>query len=321
MDDDPSLNPAQQKILREVSTRLMGALTELAVLREKAYSVDSTPDQLRRHTQEFNRCVPDNLISQSFRAADKAGIDLRILGEAFSGFREAYPSSSACDGTRPMTLGMISHAGSMLQSLLYPLMPLQADMILHRVEKGLKTLSDLDKAGWGLFGTRLAWSVLLTQPGILNEANPNQELLSPSLVHRLAMVPLHHCVGQVTRPKDLRQLEKNLAKLPPGYAPHGPWPEDLLVFSQIYWEPIHTQPFYEGNHRTGWILANQWLLRNCGAYIPWDQTLEDQVREIRSFEGRKFPLPFNLNEIIRHKQRAKELASSLENKVQLVSDV
>jgi hypothetical protein len=321
MSEDPQLSTAQQQILRTVSTSLIQALTQLAEKREKASNTESTRDQVRRHTQDFTKCLPEDLIARSFVGASEAGVDLKILNQAFLEFRNTYLQSGCRDGSTPMVHNLIARAGSMLQSTLYPLLPIEADMVLVRVEKGLQSLIELDKGGWSLFGARLAWSALLTQSGILRDAGPHHELLSPSLVHRLAMVPLHQSQRQVTRPKALKQLERDLATMPPGSAPGGPWQKDLLVFSQIYCEPIRTQPFYEGNHRTGWILANQWLLRNCRAYIPWDQTLADRLREISNFSGSTIPLFSSLLESRHYRALPRKLSELLEDKVQLVDDV
>jgi hypothetical protein len=327
IEDDSKLQPAQQRVLREVARKVMGALVRLGETREAASTTESTPEQRYRHASDFLECFPLNLIQPQVTQAQAARLDLSYVDKALEEFRLEYLQTRCSDGSTPMPAHMIGKAGSILQSVLYPALPVEADMVLTRVERGVRSLESRDRDGYVMFGTRLAWSVMLMQPDILNPSGPRQgqPLLDPKLVHRLAMVPLHQSVEQVKKPAEIRKLDRFIASLPPGSGSDGPWQEDLQVFSQIFHQPIYTQPFYEGNHRTGWILANQWLLQNCGAYIPWDRELSDHLKDIARFKGSDLPFAPNFVESYfryRHQKVVPQrFAEHLEEKVQLVKDL
>ncbi len=327
MDDDSKLQPAQQRVLREVAHKVMGALVRLSEKREAASTTESTPEQRYRHACEFLECFPENLIQPLVTQARAARLDLSNVDRALSEFRNEYIRTDCSDGSTPIPAHMIGKTCSILQSVLYPALPVEADMLLARVEKGVQSLEGGDRVGYLMFGTRLAWSVLLMQPDILTLRGQRQgePLLDPKLAHRLSMVPLHQSVEQVKRPDQLKKLERFLASLPRGSGRDGPSQEDLQVFSEIFSQPIHTQPFYEGNHRTGWILANQWLLQNCGAYIPWDRELSDHLREVSCFNGSNLPFAPNfVEDYFRYRHQKvvpQKFAERLERKVQLVEDL
>lgn len=327
--DDPALVDKQRAILREVSDRVLSALITLCKEREASSSTEGTEAQVQRHLALFDDLFAPDLIERSMQGAKAVGVDLDVVNEAYAEFRENYRNMGCSNGSTPLIYPLIGDACSIYQSLLYPILPLRSDLLLHQVDQGLQTLSDKDPAGFVDLGTRLAWNALVCQTGILDSGSLNRDSpsLSPEVLHRLAMVPLHKSEQQVVRPRALKALERALAVKPESAGRDlGPTDKDLESFSRIYHLAVHKQPFYEGNHRAGWILANQWLLKNCGAYIPWDQDLEDKQNALPVFDRES--LLFRAPEIVlsilkvgHDKKNVRQFTDELYSKVRLLADL
>ncbi len=327
--DDPTLVDKQKTILREVSDRVLSALVTLCKEREASSSTEASEAQIQRHLALFDGLFPPNLIERSMQDAQAVGVGLDVVNEAYAKFRENYRNMGCSNGSTPLIYPLVGDACSIYQSLLYPILPPRSDLLLHQVDQGLKTLSDKDPAGFIELGTRLAWNALVCQTGMLDSESLRREhsLLSPEVLHRLAMVPLHNSKQQVVRPRALKALERALAVGPdsPG-RDLGPTDKDLESFSRIYHLAVHKQPFYEGNNRTGWMLANQWLLKNCGAYIPWDQELKDKQNALPAFDRESLPffapeMLLGLLKVGHDKKNVRQFADELYSKVRLVADL
>lgn len=327
--DDPALVDRQRTILREVSDRVLSALVTLCKEREASSSTEANEAQVQQHLALFDDLFSPDLIERSMQDAQAVGVGLDVVNEAYAEFRENYRNMGCSNGSTPLIYPLVGDACSIYQSLLYPILPLRSDLLLHQVDQGLQTLSDKDPAGFIELGTRLAWNALVCQTGMLDSDSLSRDtqLLSPEVLHRLAMVPLHNSQLQVVRPRAFKALERALAVKPESAGRDlGPTDKDLESFSRIYHLAVHKQPFNEGNHRTGWMLANQWLLKNCGAYIPWDQELEDKQSALPAFDRESIPFPapeivLSLLKVSHDKKNVRQFADDLYSKVRLVADL
>ena len=328
LSDTPDLFDKQRAILTTVSNRVLSALVALSKEREASSSTEVSEAQTAKHLAQFDRLFPSDLIARSLEEAQRAGVNLSVVNEAFTQFREHYRKMGCRTGSTPLIHPLIGGACSIYQSLLYPILPIRSDLLLHQVDQGLKTLSDKDPSGFIELGTRLAWNALACQPGLLDPDSPGRNIpsLAPEVLHVLVMVPLHDCKQQVLRPRALKALGRALNVKPASSKrAFGPSDKDVETFSRIYHLAVLHQPFYEGNHRVGWMLANQWLLKNCGAYIPWDQELEDKQNALPAFDRDGFmPAPeilVSIFKVAHDKKNMRQFTDDLYSKVRLVADL
>jgi hypothetical protein len=329
LSDAPELFGKQRAILKAVSDELLSAIVALSKEREASSRTEASEAQTAIHLKRFDSLLPSDLIGRSLEEAQAVGVDLSVVNQAFTGFLESYRRMECRTGSMALPYPLLGEASSIYQSLLYPILPINSDLLFHHVDQGLKTLSDKDPSGFIELGTRLAWGAIACQPGLLDRDYLDRNIppLKPEVLHLLVMVPLHRCERQVVRPRALKALERAIKAKPERSVRNlGPSDKDMETFSRIYRLAVLHQPFYEGNHRAGWMLANQWLLKNCCAYIPWDQELEEKQNALPGFDNE---ILLNLApEIVLNRFRAthdeknvRRFADAIYSKIRLLEDL
>jgi hypothetical protein len=288
MEDAPRYTGPQGAVLRDVRDSILRACVQLCQERDAAATTESDENQRISHLTEFRKAFPRGLLSDLQVRGTRAGLDLSQIASALEDFCDSYESGPWSDGSTPLNPVMLNKICSIIQSCLYPIMPVEADTLLEHIEQGFKTRSIRDTDGALELGMRLAWGYLVTQPRILERRSSGavgSKFLDPQAVHMLATIPLSPGSAQPRSKGHLKHFQGILDSVRAGSKGRPLMHDALLTFSEVLTKTCLTQPFCEGNHRTGWILANDWLLKAHGCYIPWNDRLGASFKDVCNYSG------------------------------------
>jgi len=234
-------------------------------------------DRVQSNEALCSQYSPETIVQR----AAAADVDLTVFGNRLRTFQSgflAWQKSIPGNPGETELRTMVCSLGAILDANL--LNTAQREL-LRVLEDDFKNALHVDE--WTRLGMITAFRELLVnrnvseQTGVESPPKPRFPSISILDLNELVLVPFD-LAGRPPQQKREFQLHNQWLSSLNEKRPALLGEHHLNIALSIYLRSVAYQSLYDGNNRTGWILANDWLINQHGAYLPFDETVMTRVR-------------------------------------------